>query len=104
MECTGKRNIIDVVSRSLGERTSLAPAGHAAIHELRIALQADIRSEAEAIIDYVKICDPETLEDVSVIDRPVRMALAVRVGRSRLIDNMALVPPNPPRSVQGETS
>jgi cell division protein FtsZ len=34
----------------------------------------------------------ETLEEVAVIDRPVRMAMAVKVGATRLIDNMPLVP------------
>ena len=44
-------------------------------------------------IDYMAICDPRSLEDVAVIEGPVRMALAVKVGRTRLIDNLALVPP-----------
>jgi pantoate--beta-alanine ligase len=46
----------------------------------------------DTAIDYIAIVDPETLEDVPVIDRPVRMALAVKVGATRLIDNLALVP------------
>ncbi len=44
-------------------------------------------------IDYMAICDPRSLADVAVIEEPVRMALAVKVGRTRLIDNLALVPP-----------
>lgn len=41
-------------------------------------------------IDYVKICHPETLEDISLItDRGV-LALAVWVGKTRLIDNCLL--------------
>ncbi len=49
-----------------------------------------ITSHPETAIDYVAICDPETLADVKTIDRPVLMALAVKVGKSRLIDNMIL--------------
>ena len=52
-----------------------------------------IGSVPDTTIDYVSICDPLTLDDVSVIDRPLRMALAVKVGPTRLIDNVALVPP-----------
>jgi len=51
-----------------------------------------IGSHPETEIDYIKICDPETLDDVSNIDRPVLMALAVKVGKTRLIDNMILTP------------
>ncbi len=51
-----------------------------------------ISSAPETAVEYVKICDPETLEDVSVIDRPVLMALAVKIGQTRLIDNTMLSP------------
>ncbi len=49
-----------------------------------------IDSHPETQIDYVTICDPETLEEIHVINRPALMALAVKVGSTRLIDNMIL--------------
>lgn len=52
-----------------------------------------IQSFPNTTIDYIAICDPDTLEDVQFIDRPVVMALAVKVGKTRLIDNMMLSPP-----------
>lgn len=51
-----------------------------------------IRSFPGTEIDYIAICDPETLEDMETIDRPARMALAVKVGKARLIDNRSLKP------------
>ncbi len=51
-----------------------------------------ISSFPETNIDYVAICDPETLEDMLVVDRPALMALAVKVGSTRLIDNMIIEP------------
>jgi pantoate--beta-alanine ligase len=39
-------------------------------------------------IDYVQIVDPETLADVVTTDRPVLIALAVKFGEVRLIDNV----------------
>jgi pantoate--beta-alanine ligase len=51
-----------------------------------------IRTYPDTAIDYIVIVDAETLEDVHVIDRPVRMAMAVKVGSTRLIDNMPLTP------------
>ena len=38
-------------------------------------------------IDYVALCDPITLDDVNPLSEDTLMALAVRVGKTRLIDN-----------------
>ena len=51
-----------------------------------------IQSRPETKIDYIVICDTETLVDIQTIDKPVLMALAVKVGKARLIDNMILNP------------
>ena len=48
----------------------------------------DIQPETD--IDYLTICDPLTLADLERVDQPALMALAVRVGKTRLIDNMML--------------
>lgn len=49
-----------------------------------------ISSEPLAKIDYVSIADAETLEELSTIDRPALASLAVRIGKTRLIDNVVL--------------
>ena len=51
-----------------------------------------IRSHPETEIDYITICDPETLDDMNTIEKPALMALAVKIGKARLIDNMILKP------------
>jgi len=51
-----------------------------------------ILSHPETEIDYITICNTETLDDMKTIDRPALMALAVKVGKARLIDNMILKP------------
>jgi len=53
-----------------------------------------IHSHTNTEIDYISICDTDTLEDIPTIRRPVLMALAVKVGKTRLIDNMILTPSN----------
>jgi pantoate--beta-alanine ligase len=53
---------------------------------------AVIGAHREAAIDYIAVCDPATLDAVQVVNGPVRMALAVKVGEARLIDNMELKP------------
>ncbi|MDP2853213.1 MAG: pantoate--beta-alanine ligase [Smithellaceae bacterium] len=49
-----------------------------------------INSAKFTAIDYIKICDAATLEDVNEITGEVVMALAVKVGKTRLIDNSVL--------------
>jgi len=51
-----------------------------------------INSFDETLIDYISICNLETFEEVKIIDCPVLMALAVKVGKTRLIDNIILSP------------
>jgi pantoate--beta-alanine ligase len=46
-----------------------------------------IKSAPYTDIDYIKICDSNTLEDVEDISDEAVIALAVRVGTTRLIDN-----------------
>lgn len=91
------------LSQALAQSRRMVAEGRQQAETIIAAAGDRIRAHPEAAIDYVRICDPETLEDVAVIDRPVRMALAVRVGRSRLIDNSALVPPGFDSPQTGET-
>jgi pantoate--beta-alanine ligase len=49
-----------------------------------------IRVQSVAAIDYVKVCHPETIEDLEWIDDKALMALAVKIGKTRLIDNRVL--------------
>jgi pantoate--beta-alanine ligase len=55
-------------------------------------ISAWIGSHRHTKKDYVVMCDPETLEDVKRVDKPTLLALAVWVGKARLIDNVVLTP------------
>ena len=41
-------------------------------------------------VDYVAIRDAETLDHISTLERPARILAAVKIGKTRLIDNMAV--------------
>jgi pantoate--beta-alanine ligase len=43
-------------------------------------------------IDHVALCDAATLEPMAVLDRPARLLGAARLGKTRLIDNIAVDP------------
>jgi pantoate--beta-alanine ligase len=50
-------------------------------------ISAFIQSFPQTRIEYISFCDPATLEPVGVIDKQILLALAVQVGKTRLIDN-----------------
>jgi pantoate--beta-alanine ligase len=43
-------------------------------------------------VDYLAVCDAETLEPLDRLDRPARILVAALLGRARLIDNEPLMP------------
>ena len=78
--------------KSLNQSKKLVESGIKDAKRIIDAAYALIKSHPETAIDYIAICDPETLADMETIDRPALMALAVNVGKTRLIDNMILNP------------
>lgn len=53
-------------------------------------MEKRVLKEPSAVIDYIEICDAITLKKVDLIEGPVIVALAVRFGKTRLIDNILL--------------
>jgi pantoate--beta-alanine ligase len=41
-------------------------------------------------IDYISIADAETLEELDVVSPPALVSMAVKIGKTRLIDNMVM--------------
>jgi pantoate--beta-alanine ligase len=80
------------LSRSLKQAQAQVAAGESRSKHLLAAAAETIGAFPDADIDYIVIVDPETLEDMDVVDRPARMAMAVKVGATRLIDNLPLTP------------
>lgn len=49
-----------------------------------------IDAKPSARIEYIKIVHPETLKEIKKIEGDVLIALAVRIGKARLIDNISV--------------
>jgi pantoate--beta-alanine ligase len=58
--------------------------------KLKAELKKLIESEPAPKVDYVEFFDPDTLEPLTKVGRGAHMALAVFVGKARLIDNARL--------------
>jgi len=87
-----ERRSASVLFQSLKLAQKSVAEGERDARKLINAASAHIKSVPHTQIDYVTICDPETLDDVDQIGGPVLMALAVKVGKTRLIDNTILKP------------
>jgi len=76
-------------------RMSMAEVSKGEQDAIRIleSAQQRLTAEPDLKIDYVKICNAETLEEVETIDQQAVMLLAVSVGKTRLIDNSLLGAP-----------
>jgi len=49
-----------------------------------------IEAEPLAVVDYIRVCDINTLEDLEKITDKALLALAVKIGKTRLVDNIVL--------------
>jgi len=78
--------------QALTASRQLVKNGASSVEAITRSAASTISAAPETTIDYITICDPQTLEDVSVVSGPVLMAMAVKVGKPRLIDNMILSP------------
>jgi pantoate--beta-alanine ligase len=76
---------------SLNTAASVVKAGERAASAVVAKTVDRLKSEPDLEVDYVKICNAETLEEVDEIDQESVMLLAVKVGKTRLIDNSLLV-------------
>ena len=61
--------------------------GETSAAAVKEAMIKKIESEPMAKIDYVEVVDWNTLESVDKVDGPVLTAIAVYIGKTRLIDN-----------------
>ena len=79
-----------ILFKALTLARQLRGGGEKDAENIRRQMTALIQKEPLAQIDYVSIADAETLEELNSLDRPAVASLAVRIGKTRLIDNMPL--------------
>jgi pantoate--beta-alanine ligase len=89
-----QRRIALRLNQSLQRAQVLVDAGERRAEALLAMVKDFLTGDDGVRIDYVQLCQPETLEDVSLIDGPALLALAAWVGPARLIDNCVLRPPS----------
>jgi pantoate--beta-alanine ligase len=78
------------LSQSLRLAKGLAASGEQRAGVLKRRMRARIEQEPDASIDYISIADSATLNELTTLDRPALISMAVRVGKTRLIDNVVV--------------
>ena len=79
-----------VLRRALLLAEQRAEAGESSVARLRRVLEKELATALLARVDYAEIVDAEDLQPIKTLDRPALAALAVKFGRTRLIDNQVL--------------
>ena len=87
-----ERREATVLSRALMEAQTAVRAGERDASRLASAIEAHIRTAPLAVVDYVGVCDPHTLEPLSEITGRAVAVVAASFGTTRLIDNAILEP------------
>jgi pantoate--beta-alanine ligase len=80
------------LSRSLRRAACMVHRGETRERVITDAVRARIEKEPLARVEYVTLCDSVTLRPVEQIQESALLALAVRIGKTRLIDNQILKP------------
>ncbi len=79
------------LNQSLTLAAELARGGESNAHKILEVSLKRLTTEPDLVVDYVKICNADTLEDVEIVDQRSVMLLAVKAGTTRLIDNNYLI-------------
>lgn len=84
---TGERKQALVLSRALGKAKQMVSKGERKASVIKHTIIRLIRGAEDGVIDYVEVVHPETLEDLTLLEDRALVALAVKFGSTRLIDN-----------------
>lgn len=82
-----ERNAALVLSRSLRKANEAMENGLRCSKEIKDIIETGINAEPLAKADYIEIVDSETLQSVESVEKSVLVAIAVYIGKTRLIDN-----------------
>jgi len=79
-----------LISASLRHAEELFRTGVRDAGTIRAAVDATLHNEDGIDVEYIDICDATTLEDIPVMNKKAVLAIACRIGKTRLIDNTIL--------------
>ena len=85
-----EREAATVLYQAISLAQKLWLKGETDAEHLRQELRALIQKEPLATIDYISIAGTKTLDELDTVKPPALVSLAVKIGNTRLIDNVVL--------------
>jgi pantoate--beta-alanine ligase len=85
-----ERQAAPVLYQALTLAQRLSQQGEKDAEHIRQEMIGHIQSQPLANIDYVSIADADTLDELDMVRLPALVSLAVKIGKTRLIDNIVL--------------
>jgi len=85
-----QRQTAAVLYQALSLAQELWSQGERDAERIRRQMKALIRKQPLATIDYVSVADAETLDELDTVTPPALVSMAVKIGKTRLIDNVVL--------------
>ncbi|MFC1932693.1 pantoate--beta-alanine ligase [Chloroflexota bacterium] len=85
-----ERRAAAVLYRALCLAQQMWLTGEKDAEKIRLKMIGLIQKQPLANIDYVSVADAETLEELERVKSPLLVSLAVKFGKTRLIDNIML--------------
>ncbi len=82
-----ERKTAQSLHQALQQAQQLVAQGESSVATIRSRMRNIIEQEGQAQVDYISVCDPERFEELEEIQGKAMIALAVHVGKARLIDN-----------------
>ena len=76
--------------RSLQRAKFLVSQGECSASRIRGSMMKEFEGESKIKLEYLSICDPQNLQEVTTVRKKTLFALAAWVGKNRLIDNILL--------------
>jgi pantoate--beta-alanine ligase len=80
------------LKKSLDLAEEMIRSGERDVGRIISSVRALILSYPHTEIEYISLCHPTTLEDIDTLAEENLLALAVKVGKARLIDNAIIRP------------
>lgn len=85
-----QRQDATILYQSIQKAVALYDSGERSAASIAEAVEREIRTVESTDIDYIALVDAQSLLPIETIERPAVLALAVRFGSTRLIDNCLL--------------
>lgn len=85
-----ERKQATILYKALQEAKLKIESGEQSSRIIKSTIEQMIRTQPAAVVDYVSIVSQNTIEDIDDLKGKILIALAVKIGKTRLIDNLQM--------------